>query len=140
MDFSPFLTEAELAALSAEEKMELNQMAFTGNFRAFGVKGSQIATILEDIILTQDHFLEHIHLSDEQKAWLASKTLYFAPQYDRKMAGAGLRAILMSKLKKSSELMTNVTKLKLSPSSPLVTIDIDHKTNEPIIVSLDVVE
>ncbi len=36
--------------------------------------------------------------------------------------------------------MTTVTKMKLSQNSPLVKIDIDHETNEPVIVSLDVVE
>ncbi len=61
-------------------------MAFTGNFRAFGVKGAQIASMLEEIIVTQDHFLENVHLSDKQKAWLASKTMYFAPERDKNLS------------------------------------------------------
>ena len=115
-------------------------MAFTGNFRAFGVKGAQIARILEDIIVTNDQYLQSVHLTDQQKARLASKTMYFAPERDKKMSGAALYAIFNSKLKKGIEFMTTVTKMKLSQNSPLVTIDIDSETNEPIIISLNLVE
>ena len=123
IDFSETLTQEEQDDLNTQEKQELQQMAFTANFRSFPVLVSEAASLIVEYLVQKSDLIEKVVLSDKDKIILArDHNSYFDINKSRTTAGDAVLALMKNNIKDLNKSSTGHIKNKLS-WAPMVTVD-----------------